>query len=483
MIRATLDKPNTDTQTSPMDAVYPALQTKSELRKYENFVILNKWFKQDWIALHPSEAVMISLFNGTLPLPQAGMLWAYIYNFPIEDGLAMAEACVKKCRNFIQLRSEPSELPLHYFNPKDFIYNVRDESVYQTSITSHVTGDRFPIPIELSLNLTQFCNFKCEYCYAEVTSTAPSPKNPTKWLDLPKCLSLVEEAADLGVIFMGITGGEPTAFKGWMDVVLKTLELNMIPVMTTNGSIISRQQLEILAAAGMKDLTISLDAPSADLHHQITQTHNTFERVVTAIQNSVEAGIHTIVKCVLTSSNYQKIPEFIDFVVGLGVQECGITYMEEGARNSCATKISPQIEYESLISLRQVVLQKRQDYSGICEIWPPKDPKQNHRSGFVPCGGMYSSIVVNSKGGVNICDKLVSEEDFIFGDTFQQSLKEIWEGEKYRALRDKTWDSLVIDPICQGCTKLKVCRTGCYIKSLIHTGNPFSKDPNCGGPY
>jgi radical SAM protein with 4Fe4S-binding SPASM domain len=96
---------------------------------------------------------------------------------------------------------------------------------------------------------------------------------------------------------------------------------------------------------------------------------------------------------------------------------------------------------------------------------------------------MYSSIVVNSKGGVNICDKLVSEEDFIFGDTFQQSLKEIWEGEKYRALRDKTWDSLVIDPICQDCAKLKVCRTGCYIKSLIHTGNPFSKDPNCGGPY
>jgi MoaA/NifB/PqqE/SkfB family radical SAM enzyme len=92
----------------------------------------------------------------------------------------------------------------------------------------------------------------------------------------------------------------------------------MIPVMTTNGSIISRQQLEILAAAGMKDLTISLDAPSADLHHQITQTHNTFERVVTAIQNSVEAGIHTIVKCVLTSSNYQKIPEFIDKKCGSG---------------------------------------------------------------------------------------------------------------------------------------------------------------------
>jgi radical SAM protein with 4Fe4S-binding SPASM domain len=268
-----------------------------------------------------------------------------------------------------------------------------------------------------------------------------------------------------------------------MDVVLKTLELNMIPVMTTNGSIISRQQFETLAAAGMKEITISLDAPSSDLHHKITQTRNTFDRVIAAIQNSVAAGIHTLVKCVLTSSNYQNIPEFIDFVVGLGVQECGITYMDDGARDSCATKVNPQVQYEDLMTLRQIVLQKRQEYKGRCEIWPPKDPKQKHRTGFVPCGGMYSSIVVNSKGGVNICDKLVSEEDFIFGDTFNQSLKEIWEGEKYRALRDKTWDSLVIDPICQGCAKLKVCRTGCYIKSLIQTGNPFSKDPHCGGPY
>jgi radical SAM protein with 4Fe4S-binding SPASM domain len=482
MTRATLDKPNTDTQTSPMDAVYPALQTKSELRKYDNFVILNKWFKQDWVVLHPSEAVMVALFDGRASLAQVGKVWAYIYNQPLEDGLHIAATCFQEYRQFLDCFTEPAKYSLHSFNPKDFIYNVREESQYELAKTHYYTGEKFPVPIELALSLTHQCNFKCEYCYAEVTSLPPS-KNNDQLLDLSKCLSLVDEAAKIGVIYVAITGGEPTLFKGWLDVALKILELKMIPVMTTNGSIITRQQLEILASAGMKDLTISLDTSLPNLHHKITSTNGTFKRVVDAISNSVNVGIHTIVKCVVTKSNLENISDFIDFVVSLGVKECGITYMDVGARNSCSTTVNPQIKYEDLIKLREIVFHKREEYQGKCEIWPPKDPKAKHPSGFVPCGGMYYSIGINERGNVNICEKLLNEEEFMLGNIFQQTLEQIWNGASYEKLRQKTLNSLIIDPICQGCNKLNVCRTGCFIQSLIDTGSPFTKDPNCGGPY
>lgn len=483
MANTTIEQVGKSSQTSTMDVTYPALKPKSELRKYKDFCIVDTPAKQSWLPIHPSEAVMLALFDGRAAQVQVGEVWAYIYDQPVEDGLAMADACVKKFGKYLDLHCEPAEFPLHHFNPKDFIYNVSDESVYQTIVADPLSGERFPIPIQISISVTQRCNFKCEYCYTTPIDADSSAKESTKWLDLPKVLSLLEEAAEIGTIFVLITGGEPTLFKGWMDVVLKTLELNMIPVLTTNGSIITRQQLETLAAAGMPEITFSLDAPSPELHHKITQTNHTFDRVTTAIRNSVEVGLHTLVKCVLTTSNYENIPKFIDFVVGIGVQELAITYMEPGDRNSCATKFNPQVKYEDLIALRQIVLQKRQEYKGKCTIWPPKDPKEKHYTGFVPCGGLYNGMSINAKGGVNICDKLISEEDFIYGDTFKQSLKDIWEGERLRKLRVKTLDSLVIDPICQGCAKLYICRTGCYVKSLIETGNPFDKDPDCGGPY
>jgi radical SAM protein with 4Fe4S-binding SPASM domain len=135
------------------------------------------------------------------------------------------------------------------------------------------------------------------------------------------------------------------------------------------------------------------------------------------------------------------------------------------------------------MALRPIILQKREEYKEKCTIWPPKDPTQKHHKGFLACGGMYDGMSINAKGGVSICDKLFDEEDFIYGDIFKQPLKEIWEGKKLRELRDKTLNPLVIDPVCQGCAKLYICRTGCYIKSLIEKGDPFRKDPDCGGPY
>lgn len=484
MANQTLEKTNVKDQLSSLGVTYPTLQPKSELRRYKSFCIVDTPSKQSWLPIHPSEAVMLALFDGRSSQAQIGEVWAYIYNLPLEDGLEMADACVKKFTKYLDLRYKPSEFPLHQYNPKDFIYKIRDKSVYQKIVADPLSGEQFPIPIQISINVTQHCNFKCEYCYTTPTGTDHSSvKETTKFLDLPKVLSLLEEAAELGTIFVLITGGEPTLFKGWMDVILKILELNMIPVLTTNGSVITRQQLETLAAAGMPEITFSLDAPFPQLHHKITQTHNTFDRVIAAIQNSVDVGLYTLVKCVLTTSNYKSISELIDFVVGMGIQELAITYMEPGDRNSCATKLNPQVRYEDLIALRQIVLQKRQDYKGKCDIWPPKDAKEKHHTGFVPCGGLYNGMSINAKGEVNICDKLISEEDFIYGDTFKQSLKNIWEGEKFHNLRVKTLDSLVIDPICQGCAKLYICRTGCYVKSLIETGNSFSKDPDCGGPY
>lgn len=482
MISPTIDKLDRKRQ-STIDAIYPTLKPKTELRKYKDFCIVDTPSKQSWVPIHPSEAVMLALFDGRTSQVQIGKVWAYIYDQPVEDGLAMTDACVKKFAKYLDLRVEASKSPLHQFNPKNFIYKIDDESVYQSIVADPLSGEQFPIPIQISINVTQRCNFKCEYCYTTPIVMDSSPKESNKFLDLPKVLSLLEEAAELGTIFVLITGGEPTLFKGWMDVVLKILELKMIPVLTTNGSVITRQQLETLANAGMPEITFSLDAPSPELHHKITHTHHTFDRVITAIRHSVNLGLHTLVKCVLTTSNYETIPEFIDSIVGMGVHELAITYMEPGDRNSCATKLNPQVKYEDLITLRKIVLQKRKQYKEKCTIWPPKNPKEKHYTGFVPCGGLYNGISINAKGGVNICDKLISEEDFIYGDTFKQSLKEIWEGEKFHKLRVKTLDSLVIDPICQGCAKLYICRTGCYVASLIKTGNPFNKDPDCGGPY
>lgn len=60
----------------------------------------------------------------------------------------MAAACVKKCGNFLELRSEPAESPLHHFSPKDFIYNVRKSC--ENTVTEEM---RLVLSVDFMLNL------------------------------------------------------------------------------------------------------------------------------------------------------------------------------------------------------------------------------------------------------------------------------------------------------------------------------------------
>lgn len=68
----TLERVSTKDVSSSVDAVYPVLQIKSELRKYKDFCIVDTPVHQNWLPIHPSEAVMLALFDGRASQYQIG---------------------------------------------------------------------------------------------------------------------------------------------------------------------------------------------------------------------------------------------------------------------------------------------------------------------------------------------------------------------------------------------------------------------------
>ena len=67
------------------------------------------------------------------------------------------------------------------------------------------------IPLSGTFELTPFCNFSCPMCYVrktaeEVKSSGRSLRTYEQWLKLAR------EARDAGMLYLLITGGEPTAW-------------------------------------------------------------------------------------------------------------------------------------------------------------------------------------------------------------------------------------------------------------------------------
>jgi radical SAM protein with 4Fe4S-binding SPASM domain len=416
--------------------------------------------------------MFLSLCTGAFTVQNLEYLISEVYRLPQEEASELVKIYLKKSSPYIDLLPESYPYESFRYDPEIFLQKSTDSSYKYNSRPT-------PNPLGININLSFQCNFNCRYCY-QTQSNYGAEK-----LDLDKCLMLIREAAELGVAYAGLTGGEPTLFNGWTILLEEILRLGMIPLFTTNGVVIG-DSLDIadhLKAIGLKEITVSLDASNPELHHYITRSHNTYSKVINAISYLVNSGITVSVKCVLVQENIEDIENLIDLLVNLGVSEISITSCESGACGSDANKI-PQINSDKIAIVREKIKAKNKQYSGTCKIYAPRDTScMLDENGWYPCGGLYFGMSIFPSGKVSICNKLREDTQYIYGDVYNKSLKEIWESEDFRQLRERTEDFSIIDTECSKCSKLKMCRTGCFVDSKQFKGDYYAKFPRCSGPF
>lgn len=140
----------------------------------------------------------------------------------------------------------------------------------------------------LYIHLTWLCNLRCTHCYAPVVpaGTPPAPGN-TLALDSPILEALLCDARDLGFSKVVFTGGEPTLYPHFEELVafLTSLKARLAPlalVLRSNGTRTLPRQLarEILTA--FDEVVVSLDGDK-EAHESIRGT-GTYDRVVATLR-------------------------------------------------------------------------------------------------------------------------------------------------------------------------------------------------------
>jgi cyclic pyranopterin phosphate synthase len=123
--------------------------------------------------------------------------------------------------------------------------------------------------IYLRLSVTDHCNFRCAYCRPR-TERAGDPAE--SGLSLTELHTLVREVDAVAPIRkLRITGGEPLVRSGVSALVrgLRTLLPEAELCLTTNGSLLARQA-QVLRAAGLDRLNISIDSLDAERFAALT---------------------------------------------------------------------------------------------------------------------------------------------------------------------------------------------------------------------
>jgi len=160
--------------------------------------------------------------------------------------------------------------------------------------------DKHGRPItDLRISITDHCNYKCVYCR--------TGNDGAMYADLPFAdyLRMARVFAGLGIEKIRITGGEPLLRRGVVDFVrelsgLRTLHGGPLDLaITTNGHLLA-EMAQPLKDAGLRRITVSMDAVDPDRFARITRVPNGFYCVLAGIRAAKRAGLAPVkVNCVL----------------------------------------------------------------------------------------------------------------------------------------------------------------------------------------
>jgi GTP 3',8-cyclase len=163
-----------------------------------------------------------------------------------------------------------------------------------------ILTDKFRRPItDLRISITDRCNYRCVYCR--------TGNEGALYGDLPFAdyLRMARVFVGLGIKKVRITGGEPLLRNGVIQFVRELSKLSNIdgePIeiaLTTNGHLLA-DMAKPLKDAGLRRVTVSMDAVDPERFARITRVPNGYDNVLAGIRASRQAGLWPVkVNCVL----------------------------------------------------------------------------------------------------------------------------------------------------------------------------------------
>jgi radical SAM protein with 4Fe4S-binding SPASM domain len=441
--------------------LYPCFREDAVLLKMPSFILMVDLPQGEKRQLSIFEGSTIALCNGKLTIEEITNIWKTCFEISLEESIDMVSQTLTTYRPYFILQDH-QKLSDNRYKGADFVYAPEPFKLDY--------NQPYPYPIEGIFALTNKCNLRCIYCYRSGAEAWESELSTAEILDA------IDQAADMGIVRAFVTGGEPLIHPDVVLIYTHLLKKKVFPYMSTNGTLVTPSLVSQFVDAGMPIIQISLDAVSQKLFSKMVGIETDENLVEQAIQLFVKAGVPVMVKGVVSKLNLSDIPNLIHRCSELGVTRLSLEGFTPsiGGRGNETLMVDDQEEN----ALAKTVSQWQNNNPGKMEMegfylakkW--KKPED-----IVPCGGMITSFVMQPNGDIALCENLGEIPDLVFGNIRKMKLKDIWGSEKVMEFLNP--NPLNVDPLCRDCEHFRICRTGCFNRSLVKSGTIWGPDSFC----
>ena len=326
-----------------------------------------------------------------------------------------------------------------------------------------------PRPYTLVAELTYRCPLRCVYC-----------SNPVDFAHTRDELSTAEwcrtfsEAAELGVVQLHLSGGEPMLRDDLAELIRHARACDLYTNLITGGTLLDEEKLRRFRDAGLDHIQLSIQGAAMATAEMVAgvRSHRKNLEVAPLI---TAMGFPFTLNVVLHRLNIAEVPELIRLALELGAQRLELAntqFYAWGAENRRALMPTR----EQYLRAEEIALEAIAKYRGVLEI---AFVQNDYLSGEPkPCMGGWgrSYMCVNPAGEVLPCHAAKVIPGLHFETVRDDSLARIWrESPGLNAFRGDGW---MLEP-CRTCVKKVIDFGGCRCQAFMLAGNAAEADPIC----
>jgi MoaA/NifB/PqqE/SkfB family radical SAM enzyme len=177
-------------------------------------------------------------------------------------------------------------------------------------------------PGYLQFAITNICNAKCDFCGFAVDRFDPKMRRS---VTLKEAKDVIDIAVKNHIGYLLFVGGEPLVHKDLRAMVRYAAERGINPMVCTNGSLWTTQNMRDLASAGLSSVIMSIDAHDVAKHEKNRGLTDVCRKIKEANATFAELGIQTTASVTASKliDDYEKLPAFLE---ELGFKSCTFSY-------------------------------------------------------------------------------------------------------------------------------------------------------------
>ena len=340
-------------------------------------------------------------------------------------------------------------------------------------------------------NMTQRCNLKCVHCYAKAKTL--HGEDP---ISFEQAKTMISDLAAFNCPVMLFSGGEPLVREDLVDLAKFATEQGMRAVISTNGTLITKDKARELKSVGLSYVGISLDGLK-DVHDHFRGVAGAFDAALTGIKNCQEEGLKVGLRFTINKRNASEIPGIFKLLREREIpRACFYHLVYSGRGTSLIDEDLSHTETRATVDLIMDETRK------LFDLGQPKEilTVDNHADGpyvWLRLQREYPKRAEdvfkllqfnegNNSGRGFSCiswDGKVHADQFwrehVFGNVLERPFSAIWNDPNIELLHKLKDKKSYVGGRCAKCKFLPICAGSYRARAEAVYGDPWAADPAC----